>query len=154
MGFKAKYINKGIYTDVRSWMVYDIDEEKGTATAVEVEKTIHPDAVTGGFAAHFNNLHELYRNAIPVVKKDAVPFAIKRDKNGVWGVTLEKLIWSVPMAAVDKKWLEENQNNPSIQVDGDWVRVFDLTAKGKKKYHFEKLGKLEDECNYFYDFNF
>ena len=48
----AKFINKRIYTDIESWMVTEIDEEKGTAVAVAVKKNIRPKMVPGGFAGH------------------------------------------------------------------------------------------------------
>ena len=52
-----KYINKRIYTDVESYLVTEIDEVKGTAMAIEVEKRIKPKMIPGGFAAHCPDLH-------------------------------------------------------------------------------------------------
>ena len=34
------YINKALYTDVQSWKVIELDEEKGEATVIEVEKSL------------------------------------------------------------------------------------------------------------------
>lgn len=51
-----KYINKRIYTDVESYLVTGIDEVKGTAMAIEVEKRIKPKMIPGGFAAHCPDL--------------------------------------------------------------------------------------------------
>lgn len=130
----VKFINQRIYTDVRSWKVYDIDEKSRTATAIEVER--------------------IKNQGEPVPKYGAEPFKITQNKDGVWGVTVEKLLWSVPMEAVNKQWLEENKDKPEIEIDGKWVRVFELTTKGKKKHYFEKLGKLADYCGYFYDYSF
>ena len=38
----SMYINKRIYTDIDSYLVTEIDEVKGTAMAIEVEKRITP----------------------------------------------------------------------------------------------------------------
>ena len=80
-----KYINKRIYTDVESYLVTEIDEVKGTAMAVAVEKRIKPKMIPGGFAAHCPDLNREFAEAEPVIRKGAKPFQIKRNKDGIWG---------------------------------------------------------------------
>ena len=78
-----KYINKRIYTDVESYLVTEIDEVKGTAMAVAVEKRIKPKMIPGGFAAHCPDLNREFAEAEPVIRKGAKPFQIKRNKDGI-----------------------------------------------------------------------
>ena len=77
-----KYINKRIYTDVESYLVTEIDEVKGTAMAVAVEKQIKPKMIPGGFAAHCPDLNREFAEAEPVIRKGAKAFPIKRNKDG------------------------------------------------------------------------
>ena len=85
----SKYINKRIYTDVESYLVTEIDEVKGTAMAIEVEKQIRPKMIPGGFAAHCPDLDREFAEAEPVIRKGAKAFPIKRNKDGIWGFKRE-----------------------------------------------------------------
>jgi len=153
----SEYINRRIYTDVKSWMVYDINEAEGTAMAVEVVKRIQPKMVPGGFSAICTNNGD-FDKMEPQVKEGAQPFAIERNKNGVWGFKHEKKLASIPaegvtdieaiLAANPQAVLEEDGRN------GRWITWYEFTKTGKRKTTFEKLGKLESLCHYFYDYNF
>ena len=79
----SKYINKRIYTDVESYLVTEINEAKGTAMAIEVEKRIKPKMIPCGFAAHCPNLDQEFDAAQPVVKDGATAFPITRNKVGI-----------------------------------------------------------------------
>ena len=150
----TKYINKLIHTDVRSWMVYDINEAAGTAKAIEVEKKIQPTMIPGGFAGYAPNLDEEFRKAPVTVKDGAEEFEIKRDKNGEWGYVATKIHFILPLNAVSEQFVEENKNKPGFEIKDDFVIMYDLTSKGNKKHRWNKFGKLEDTCEYFYDYNF
>jgi hypothetical protein len=150
----TKFINKQIHTDIRSWMVYNIDEVAGTAKAIEVEKKIKPTMVPGGFAGHASNLDEEFRKAAVVPVDGAEEFDIKRDKNGDWGFIATKVHFILPLNAVSESWLEDNKNLPGLEIKNNYVIIYDLTSTGRKKMRWNKLGKLEDTCNYFYDYNF
>lgn len=130
----VKFINQKIYTDVRSWMVYEINEKAGTATAIEVEKK--------------QNQGE------PVPKYGAEPFEITRNKNGIWGVQIFKVAFSAHVNALDPNYVAAYMSKPGVEVIGDWFTIYELTPTGKKKQTFEKLGKLSDVCAYFYDYSF
>lgn len=60
-----KYINHRIYTDVKSYLVTEIDEVKGTAIAIEVEKRITLKMIPGGFAGHCPDLQSEFDAAEP-----------------------------------------------------------------------------------------
>lgn len=150
----TKYINKTIYTDVQSWKVFGFNEDETEAYAIEVEKKIRPTAIVGGFSAVHPNLHEEFANAKVTVKEGATPFKITKGKDGVWGFKTFKTVAIMPCKAIAKDWIEQNKNNPAVEVGDEFVTVYELTPKGKKKTIFEKLGKLSDVCGYFYDFNF
>lgn len=150
----ARYINRRIYTDVESWLVTDIDEVKGTATAVEVKKEIKPTFIPGGFFGHCPNLSEEFKNAEPVVS--GTPFEIVRNKKGDWGYWRDNVIAYGKVNAFASAWVEEMKKTPEkveITADGN-LFVYELTKTGKRKRKFEVLGQLSDYCGYFYDFNF
>lgn len=149
-----KFINKRIYTDVESYKVFDIDEKAGTAMAIEVEKRIRPKMIPGGFAAHCPNLSEEFDKAPVTVVDGAKPFAIKRNKDGVWGFWHEVVALALPVAGMVKEWLESKKNAPDAEIHGDYIYLYEMTKSGKRKMTFEKLGKLCDTCGFFYDYNF
>ena len=149
-----KYINKRIYTDVESYLVTGIDEVKGTAMAIEVEKRIKPKMIPGGFAAHCPDLQREFAEAEPVIRKGAKPFQIKRNKDGIWGFKHEVVALALPVAGVTEEWLESKKDDPNAEIKGDYIFLYETTKTGKRKTIFEKLGTLSDTCGYFYDYNF
>lgn len=149
-----KYINKRIYTDVESYLVTGIDEVKGTAMAIEVEKRIKPKMIPGGFAAHCPDLHREFAEAEPVIRKGAKPFQIKRNKDGIWGFKHEVVALALPVDGMTEEWLESKKDDPNAEIKGDYIFLYETTKTGKRKTTFEKLGTLSDTCEYFYDYNF
>ena len=147
----ATYINRKIYTDVESWLITDIDEKKGTATATPVKKTITPNIKVGGFLGHCTNLSD-FDNAKPEVS--GASFPITRNNKGEWGFRRPDIAFFAKVAALNPDWLEQNRNNPGVEIDGEDVRIYNLTKSGKVKTSFEVLGTFEKVCRYFYDFNF
>lgn len=149
-----KYINKRIYTDVESDLVTEIDEVKGTAMAVAVEKRIKPKMIPGGFAAHCPYLNREFAEAEPVIRKGAKPFQIKRNKDGIWGFKHEVVALALPVKGMKEEWLESKKDDPNAEIKGDYIFLYETTKNGKRKTTFEKLGTLSDTCGYFYDYNF
>lgn len=150
----ATYINRTIYTDVKSWIITDIDEKKGTATATPVEKNIRPKLIPGGFFGHCPNLHDEFRNAEPVVSGESFP--IIRNKRGDWGYWRDNVIAYGSVKSFVPEWVEEMKKTPEkveITADGN-LFVYELTKTGKRRRKFEVLGTFENVCRYFYDFNF
>ena len=150
----SKYINKRIYTDVESYLVTEINEAKGTAMAIEVEKRIKPKMIPGSFAANCPNLEQEFDAAQPVVKDGAKPFPITRNKDGIWGFRTEVVALALPVKGMKKEWLESQKNDPNAEIKGDYIFLYETTKSGKRKTTFEKLGTLSDSCGYFYDYNF
>ena len=149
-----KYINKRIYTDVESYLVTEIDEVKGTAMAIEVEKRIKPKMIPGGFAARCPDLNREFAEADPVIRKGAKPFQIKRNKDGIWGFRTEVIALALPVAGCKAEWIKSKRNAPDALIEGDYIYLFEMTKGGKRKTTFKKLGTLSDTCGYFYDYNF
>lgn len=150
----SKYLNKRIYTDVESYLVTEIDEIKGTAMAIEVEKKITPKMIPGGFAAHCPDLNREFAAAEPTICKGAKAFPIIRNKDGIWGFWHEVVALALPVAGMTAEWLESQKNNPAAEIKGNYIWLYDMTKSGKRKRAFEKLGRLSDTCGYFYDYNF
>ena len=150
----SKYINKRIYTDVESYLVTEINEAKGTAMAIEVEKRIKPKMIPCGFAAHCPNLDQEFDAAQPVVKDGATAFPITRNKDGIWGFRTEVIALALPVAGCKAEWIESKRNAPDALIEGDYIYFFEMTKGGKRKTTFKKLGTLSDTCGYFYDYNF
>ena len=148
----SKYINKRIYTDVESYLITEIDEVKGTAMAIEVEKQIRPKMIPGGFAAHCPDLDREFAEAEPVIRKGAKAFQIKRNKDGIWGFKRE-----IFFAHRVTSFTEEGKQQllaTGWEIKGEFFVKYELTKSGKRKTTFEKLGTLSDTCGYFYDYNF
>ena len=150
----SKYINKRIYTDVESYLVTEINEAKGTAMAIEVEKRITPKMIPGSFAANCPDLEQEFNAAPPVVKDGAKPFQIKRNKDGIWGFKHEVVALALPVKGMKEEWLESKKDDPNAEIKGDYIFLYETTKTGKRKTTFEKLGTLSDTCGYFYDYNF
>ena len=149
-----KYINKRIYTDIESYLVTEIDEIKGTAMAIEVEKRITPKMIPGSFAANCPDLDREFAEAEPVICKGAKAFPIKRNKDGIWGFRTEVIALALPVKGMKEEWLESKKNVPAAEIKGDYIFLYETTKTGKRKVKFEKLGTLSDYCAYFYDYNF
>lgn len=151
----ARYINRRIYTDVKSWLITDIDEVKGTATATPVKKEIRPTLIPGGFFGHCPNLSEEFAAAEPVL--DGESFPIIRNKRGDWGYWRDNVIAYGSVKSFVPEWVEEMKKTPEkVEIDqyGN-LFVYELTKTGKRKHKFEILGNtISDTCAYFYDYNF
>lgn len=114
-----KYINKKLYSDVISYRVFDINEKAGTAMAIEVERDFTPEWVPGGFSAICTNITD--QDNAPVKDKDgAKPFAITRNKDGVWGIKCR-----ICFSAGSAKQSEKKMCNAS------WLWVTALLKKTK-----------------------
>lgn len=149
-----KYLNKRIYTDIESYLVTEIDEVKGTAMAIQVEKRITPEMIPSGFTAHCPNLDREFAAIEPTIKDGAKAFRIKRDKNGIWGYQRRIISLALPVSSLTPEWIENKKNDPAAEIIGDYIYLYELTKTGKYKTTFEKLGTLSNYCGYFYDYNF
>ena len=150
-----KYLNKKLYTDVTSFGIFDIDEEKGTAKAIIAEK--HPkftedDYEVGGFCAHFHNLNEKFRDAPVEYVGEAFDIQLR---NGYWGRWENQGYW-LDKRFIEPEYLFKLRRDGAEEKNGN-IFVAEKTITGKQKKVFVKLGKNEDlcdECRYFYDYNF
>lgn len=149
-----KFINRRIYTDVESFLITDIDEVRGTATAIQVEKRITARCIPGGFAGHCPNLDKEFADAEPIPCADAKPFRITRNKDGIWGFRHAVIALSLPLNGLDPQWVEDHRDSPGVEIVDDYLFIYETTKSGKRKTTFEKLGTLSDYCGYFYDYNF
>ena len=153
-----KFINEKLYSDVNSYRVFDIDEKAGTAMAIEVERDFKPEWIPGGFSAYCKNIDE-QRFAPIKDKKGAKPFAITRNKNGVWGIKQKDLQLCWFKKAFTEEGLQKQLalGNTVIEKDEngeELVCIYRMTKSGKIGTSFRKLGKLEDTCKAYYDYNF
>lgn len=153
-----KYINKKLYSDVISYRVFDINEKAGTAMAIEVERDFTPEWVPGGFSAICTNIKN--QDNAPVKDKDgAEPFAITRNKDGVWGIKCKDLLFCWQRKAIGEENVQRQLalGNSFIEKDkngNEMVCVYRMTKGGKIGTTFRKLGKLSNSCGVYYDYNF
>lgn len=126
-----KYINVKLYSDVESYLIYNIKGKK--AKAVHVMK---------------NDTDEI------------VPYGLTIDveeRNGVWGFTKEKILLSLSDRDLTESGiitLEQGILEGVVDKTDDGYVLYEKTKSGRIKKSFIKLGTLEDECKYHYDVDF
>lgn len=149
----TKYFNKRLYTDVESWKVIELDEVKGEATIIKVEKIPHNlEFITGGFAAHCVNNQEAFQNAEIVEVKGAEPFKVYRRKDGLW-YRKQKVGYSIDKRCVNKNDLVIAEDE-IMEEDEFSYHFIKVTKTGKPRTCYTKFGEMSDECHYYYDYNF
>lgn len=155
----AKFLNVKGYTDVTCYRVFNIDERKGTAMAIEVERVFKPQFIPGGFAAVCINQED--QNTAPWAdKRNATPFAITRNSKDIWGVKHDDVIYSWFCDAFKPEGIAAMMAKGNARIvknaaDGrDLIQICRLTKSGKIGQTFTQYGKLEDTCGAFYDYNF
>ena len=156
------YINERLYTDVKS---YEVFEENGKMMAVEVEKVqaCKPEFISGGFVARCVNMHEVWSGK--ETKEVGTPFQLTKNRKGEWGYKGYDVLFN--LSGHGQEWVEqvkkdyEGNTNVGLYV-GEfednaghyYINVYAVTKTGKPRTKFRKLGQIEKECEYFYDFNF
>lgn len=147
------YFNKRLYTDVESWKVIELDEVKGEATIIKVEKIPHDlKFIEGGFAAHCVNNYEAFQNAPIVEVKGAEPFKVYRRKNGVW-YRKQPVGYSIDKRMVNKDDLVI-ADDEILKEDNFSYHFLKVTKTGKQKVCYTPFGNIEEVCRYYYDYNY
>ena len=126
-----KYINVKLYSDVESYLVYDIKGKK--AKAIHVMKNAENEIVPFG----------------PVLNVEK--------RNGVWGIIQEKLVLSLVDRDLTESGIhtmEQGVIEGVIDKTDTGYALYEKTKSGRIKKCFLKLGTLEDECKYHYDEQF
>lgn len=126
-----KFINVKLYTDVESYLVYDIKGKK--AKAVQVMKNSDNEIVPFG----------------PVLDVE--------ERNGVWGFIQKKLVLSLldrDLTESGIHTMEQGVIEGVIDKTDTGYALYEKTKSGRIKKCFLKLGTLEDECKYHYDEQF
>ena len=146
--FLVEYINKRVYKDIKSYKVLEKDEDNGIATVIEVEK-IPTDLIWENRKCI--NAVEAFKKASITTVKNAIPFQVFKNKNGVWGI-YKKVGHTIPKKIFEASGFKNNSNY-EYEENGDFVYIYEKTKTGKVKMVFEKYGDIESECKYFYDYN-
>lgn len=142
------FINRRLYTDIESWVITNLDEVKGTATAQSVIKVL--PKVEGGRPLYGE---EDYDKIQPSLNPGSAPFKIFRRKDGKWGFWRESCIASLPVDSL----MEEGKNSLLAQgglIEDGRINFYKMTASGKRAQTFEVLGRICDVCRYYYDHSF
>ena len=144
----TEYVNKKVYKDIKSYKVLEKDERNGVATVIEVEK-IPSDLIWENHKCI--NAEEAFEKAPITNIKDAEPFQLFKNKNGIWGV-YKKVGHSIPKRVFELGGMKNNTEY-EFEEDGDVVHIYEKTKTGKVKTIFEKYGVIETTCRYYYDYN-
>ena len=151
------FINKKLYTDIRSHEVF-VDNDK--TYAVRVEKRVgkvKPEFIEGGFCAHCVNQNEVWENGDIV--RVGKPFEVI-ERNGYYGyftdcgeryVINRKLLERDLKDIADRGLVAQKIDEDEYQIEY-WV--FKPTKNGTPRKKFVKMGTLEKTCKWFYDYNF
>lgn len=145
----AGFLNNRLYTDCHSNLLYNVNGKKGMAVYVE-RSGFKPQVEPGGFMGHCTNNIDQYRADIKIT---GTPREVELYR-GNWG------FWDYDFFGGMCPRRDEYQ--PGAVVNGelivDWgdgyVRFARLLPSGKPAKKFYKLGKLEEHCGAFYDYNF
>ena len=153
------YINHRLYTDVKS---YEVFEEDGKMMAVEVEnvQACNPEFISGGFVARCVNMGAVWNGT--ETKEVGEPFQLAQNRKGEWGYKSRDIIlclhgFETEGNAKSAHNAESKESDCEVwqQEDGTWsVAIYGVTKTGKPRTKFRKLGYIEDECRYFYDYNY
>jgi hypothetical protein len=144
----TEYINKKVYKDTKSYKVLEKDDYNGVATVIEVEKI--PNNLIWENRKCVN-AKEAFENAPITEVKNAKPFQIFKNKNGIWGI-YKKVGHNVPRKIFEATNMK-NTVEYEYSEDGNMVIVYESNKNGKIKTIFEKFGDIENTCKYFYDYN-
>ena len=142
----TEYVNKKVYNDVKSYKVLKKTDDE--LIVIEVEK-IPTNLIWENHRCI--NAQEAFKNAPITEMKDAKPFELFKNKNGIWGV-YKKVGHSVPKKVFELSGMKNNSDY-EYEEDGDIVYVYEKTKTGKIKIIFEKYGEIENTCKFFYDYN-
>lgn len=126
-----KFINVKLYSDVESYLVYNIKGKK--AKAIHVMKNDENEIVPFG----------------PV-------FDIE-ERNGIWGFIQKKLILSLvdrDLTETGIHTMEQGVIEGVVDKTDTGYALYEKTKSGRIKKCFLKLGTLEDECKYYFDEQF
>ena len=146
----AMFINVPLYSDINSYKVLSVNGNKGLA--VEVRK--EPKNLEFSGYTCLNN-REAYSNADPI--EMGPTFEIT--KRGEEWYRKTHVGTFIPNVSSNKA---NTFNHEGVEVvvektdNPEFVNLFvyELTKTGKRKVHWEKLGKIVDYCAYYYDHNF
>lgn len=151
------YINERLYTDVKSYHVFQ-DEETGKFYAFHTEKKIdlkNCPFERGGFCGHFYGTHEAFQDAKPFDVGEMFEIT-KRGENFYTTSPKVSGYARIDVDDVAEYTKDFEEGFYSVNIDGPWayVRTFEKTPTGRVKKVSHKLGALEKTCRYYFDFNF
>lgn len=142
------YLNERLYTDVKSYKVMT-DGKK--YYAVNVKKEVgdtKPEMHVGGFCAHCSNISEVWSDPTCKIVEEGELFEIEL-KRGYWGCKdfdARRYPHGIILSVGEDQEIEHGE---------EFDIVYQLTPTGRRKTVFTKIAKeIEQECRYYYDYNF
>lgn len=155
------YINIKEYSDTKSYRAFATDDGKFYACQIVKKRICNPKFKIGGFAARCVNQDEVWSGSDVVDIYE--PFEIF-NKNGIWGCYSECLLNYIAFCTRFEAEEFLNKRIASNEENFRWVLnefndlyyalCYAITSKGKIRKKFNKLGKIEETCRYFFDYNF
>ena len=147
------YINVKRFTDIHSFRVYR-EGAKIFAIPCKLKPKVEPEFVQGGFSGHCINQHKVWSGTETVDIGEQFEIF---EKNGVYGCYTKVILGWIPIDSLKdaKKFCEDQPvKTDKWVIENDKVICYKLTETDKYAKTFIKLGSIEKDCKYFYDYNF
>jgi hypothetical protein len=142
------YLNERSYSDITSYKVMSDGKKYFAVNVKKVVGDTKPQMKIEGFIAHCNNISEVWSDPTCEIVEEGDLFEIEF-KRGYWGYK-DFDARSYPHGMIVS--VGENQE---IEHGEKYDMVYQLTPTRRRKTVFTKIAKeIEQECKYYYDYNF
>lgn len=142
------FLNEYLFTDIKSYKVLTDGKKYYAVNVKKVVGETKPQMHVCGFVAHCSNVSDVWSDPSCEIVEDGEIFEIQFTR-GHWGYK-DFDCRSYPHGMVLS--VGEDQE---IEYGKEYDIVYQLTPTRKRKTVFNKIApKIEEECRYYYDYNF
>lgn len=142
------YLNERSYTDVKSYKVMTDGKKYYAVNVKKVVGETKPQMHVCGFIAHCSNVSDVWNDPSCEIVEDGEIFEIelKRDYWGYKDFDARSYPHGMVLSVGEDQEIEHGE---------EFDIVYQLTPSGRRKTMFIKIApNIENECKYYFDYNF